>query len=289
VQLWRGADRLKVPTQMQCRSRGAINRALQPGVLAQNLASNLNHDHAVSSAPAKNSASPQLPAPPYRWLLFDADGTLFDYDRAERAALEQALRHIGLAFDPNCLAAYRRINSALWQGVERGEITPAIVKVRRFELLLEALQANHSAAALSATYLECLANCSELVEDAEAVLKALHAKYRIAILTNGLTVVQRGRLARSVIRHHVSDLIISEEIGAAKPAKAFFDTAFARLGHPAKREVLMIGDGWASDIRGAVQYGIDACWYNPGHKPRPENVEITREIASLRELTDWLD
>jgi len=177
---------------------------------------------------------------------------------------------------------------ALWQGVEKGEIKPAVVKVRRFELLLEAIGGAHSPADLSARYLECLANCSELVEGAEAVLGALHRKHRIAILTNGLTVVQRGRLARSVIRHHVSDIIISEEIGAAKPAKEFFDTAFERLGHPAKSEVLMIGDGWSSDIQGAVQYGIDACWYNPGGKPRPADLNITREIASLRELADWL-
>lgn len=228
------------------------------------------------------------PGLPYRWLLFDADGTLFDYDRAERAALEQALGQIGVSFQPSYLPTYRRINLALWQGVEKGEIKPAVVKVRRFELLLEAIGGAHSPADLSARYLECLANCSELVEGAEAVLGALHRKHRIAILTNGLTVVQRGRLARSVIRHHVSDIIISEEIGAAKPAKEFFDTAFERLGHPAKSEVLMIGDGWSSDIQGAVQYGIDACWYNPGGKPRPADLNITREIASLRELADWL-
>jgi len=101
-------------------------------------------------------------------------------------------------------------------------------------------------------------------------------------------VVQLGCLARSVIRHQISELIISEEIGAAKPAKEFFDLAFARLGHPSKREVLMIGDGWGSDIVGAVRYGIDACWYNPGRKPRPATDAITREIASLRELNDWL-
>ena len=50
----------------------------------------------------------------------------------------------------------------------------------------------------------------------------------------------------------------------------------------------MIGDGWASDIQGAAQYGIDACWYNPGRRRRPADCEITREIASLRELCDWL-
>jgi 2-haloacid dehalogenase len=231
---------------------------------------------------------PGANAPSYRWLLFDADGTLFDYDRAERIALEKALAQIGVSFEPSHLATYRQINQALWHGVEKGEITPTVVKLRRFELLLEAIEVAYSPTALSASYLEHLANCSELVEDAAAVLAALHKKYRIAILTNGLTVVQRGRLGRSVIRHHVSDIIISEEIGAAKPAKEFFDTAFARLGHPSKREVLMIGDGWASDIQGAVQYGIDACWFNPALKPRPAKCEIVREIASLRELNEWL-
>jgi YjjG family noncanonical pyrimidine nucleotidase len=224
----------------------------------------------------------------YRWLLFDADGTLFDYDRAERRALEQALAQVGISFEAGHLAAYRQINESLWHRVEKGEIKPSMVKVRRFELLLEAIGAVQSATALSAGYLECLANCSELVEDAAAVLRSLHQKYRIAILTNGLTAVQRGRLGRSVIRHHVSDMIISEEIGAAKPAKEFFDTAFARLGNPPKGEVLMIGDSWSSDIQGAVQYGIGACWYNPAGKPRPASLDITREITSLRELADWL-
>jgi 2-haloacid dehalogenase len=242
----------------------------------------------MNTIATKAPVRPGTPAHRYRWLLFDADGTLFDYDRAERAALEQALGQIGVSFEPGHLPTYRRINAALWQGVERGEITPAVVKVRRFELLLEAIQVAHSAAALSACYLECLANCSQLVEAAEAVLAELHKLYRIAICTNGLTVVQRGRLARSAIRHHISDIIISEEIGAAKPAKEYFDTAFARLGHPAKHEVLMIGDGWASDIEGAVRYGIDACWYNPERKPRPASHQITREVASLRELADWL-
>ena len=164
--------------------------------------------------------------------MFDADGTLFDYDRAERAALEQALRQIGVSTDPGHLAAYRRINQALWQAVEKGEITPGMVKVRRFELLLEAIQVAYSPNALSASYLECLANCSELLEDAGEVLGALRRKYQIAILTNGLKEVQRGRLSRSAIRPHISQIIISEEVGAAKPAREFFDQAFARLGHP---------------------------------------------------------
>lgn len=224
----------------------------------------------------------------YRWLLFDADGTLFDYDRAESAALQRVFRLIGATFDPGYLTAYQHINQALWQAVERGELTPGFVKVRRFELLLQTIGVAHPPAAFSASYLECLAECSELVEGAAEVLQGLQGKYRLAILTNGLQVVQRGRLARSVIRQHIAEIIISEEIGFSKPAKEFFDAALARLGHPSRREVLMIGDGWNSDVLGAIQYGLDACWYNPGRKPRPGGGEVTREIASLRELLEWL-
>ncbi|MGP8200741.1 MAG: YjjG family noncanonical pyrimidine nucleotidase [Limisphaerales bacterium] len=224
----------------------------------------------------------------YKWLLFDADGTLFDYDRAENAALNQVFQLIGVAFDPSHLVAYRQINSALWQAVEKGEVTPGFVKVRRFELLLESIGVAYPPSMFSARYLECLAECSELVEGAAEVLQALQGNYRMAILTNGLQVVQRGRLAGSVIRQQIAEIIISEEIGFAKPAKEFFDAALARLGHPSRRELLMIGDGWASDIVGAIEYGIDACWYNPGHKPRPAVCGLTREIASLRELVAWL-
>ena len=224
----------------------------------------------------------------YQWLLFDADGTVFDYDRAENIALVEVFRLMGVTFDPAYLTAYRHINQALWQAVEKGELTLSRLKVHRFELLLQTIGVAYPPSAFSASYLNCLADRSELVENAAEVVQALHGKYRIAILTNGLQVVQRERLAKSIIHQYVAEVIISEEIGVSKPAREFFDAALARLGHPSHREALMIGDSWASDILGAIQYGLDACWFNPEHKPRPVGYGVTREIASLRELIEWL-
>ena len=225
---------------------------------------------------------------PYQWLLFDADDTLFDFERAEGLALEQTFQRLGLVYSPGHRVIYRRINQVLWHGVEKGEITPGLVKVRRFEQLLEAIGSDFSPETFSSSYLERLADCGELLPEAASVLQALNGKYRMAILTNGLQAVQRPRLAKSQIHHHFAEVIISEEIGFSKPSREFFDIALARLGSPPRREVLMIGDSWGSDMQGALQSGIDACWYNPGRKPCPARAELKREIASLSELVAWL-
>lgn len=224
----------------------------------------------------------------YRWLLFDADGTLFDYDRAELSALTDCLEEIGIHMQPEYLAAYRQINREMWQAFERGETTPGALKVQRFELLLERIGVAHPAARFSERYLERLGASSELIPGAEGVVRALRPRHKIAILTNGLKAVQRSRLERSAVRGCVDAVIISEEIGAAKPARAFFDAALARIGNPPVSEALMIGDNWSSDIQGAADYRMDCCWYNPGGHSRPAAPALTYEIRSLSELIPLL-
>lgn len=224
----------------------------------------------------------------YRWLLFDADGTLFDYDRAELSALTDCLAEIGIGMEPTYLAAYRQINREMWQAFERGETTPGALKVRRFELLLERIGTDHSAARFSERYLDRLGACSELIPGAEAVVRTLRARHKMAILTNGLKAVQRSRLERSSVRDCIDAVIISEEIGAAKPSRAFFDAALARIGNPPVAQTLMIGDNWSSDIQGAADYRMDRCWYNPGGHARPAAPALTYEIRSLEELPQLL-
>ncbi len=225
----------------------------------------------------------------YPWLWFDADGTLFDYNRAEVTAIQNTFRLSGLPFEERYLDVYQKINHGLWQAFERHEITPDVLRVRRFDLLLDELQLSGSPGQMDVTYVEQLGLCADLIDGAYEVLQALQGKSRLAIVTNGLQTVQRSRLARSKIRDFIEELIISEEIGAAKPQPAFFEAAFSRLGHPAKSDVLIIGDSPSSDIRGGVDYGLDTCWYNPTAEPRPDGLPITYEIRHLRELLDVLE
>src|ERR1051325_909195 len=224
----------------------------------------------------------------YPWLFFDADGTLFDYNRAEAIALQNSFTLQNIPFEEAYLATYREINHGLWQALERQEIKQDVLRLRRFELLLEALQVVGSPHQFSTTYVEQLGLCTDLIDGAYAVLETLHKTSRIAVVTNGLQSVQRSRFERSSIRDFVTELVISEEIGAAKPGAAFFEAAFARIGHPPKSDVLIIGDSVSSDMQGGVDYGIDTCWYNPSLAPQPEGLHMTYEIRHLSDLLELL-
>lgn len=225
----------------------------------------------------------------YSWLWFDADGTLFDFHAAEGIALRNAFETMSTPYEDRYLDVYRGINQQLWQALERREITQDALQVRRFELLVEAAQLACSANQMGAAYVEHLGACAEMIDGARDVVAALAENSRVAIVTNGLKAVQRNRLALSPIREYVEALIISEEVGAAKPKAAFFEAAFERTGQPDMRDVLIIGDSLSADIQGGADYGIDTCWYNPAGVERPGELAITYEIAALRELLDVLD
>jgi 2-haloacid dehalogenase len=222
----------------------------------------------------------------YEWLLFDADGTLFDYDRAEAVALEKTFVEMGPGFERSYATIYRRINEEIWLEFEQGRITQERLRTRRFEQLFEEVGVTIDAEAFSARYLRNLAAASQLMEGAQEIVEKLYGKAGLMIMTNGLKDVQRSRFARSSIGGYFHDIVISEEVGVAKPDGRIFDVAFEKMGNPRKQDVLMIGDSLTSDIKGGSDYGIDTCWFNPQRKPRSLEVEIRYEIDDLSDLWD---
>jgi 2-haloacid dehalogenase len=224
----------------------------------------------------------------YRWLLFDADGTLFDYDKAEAYALRTTFREFGLEYESHYLDVYRPINAQIWLDFEKGLISAESVKADRFQQLFDAIGVASDAQSFSARYLKNLGDSAELIEGAENLIQALHGRVSLMLITNGLKDVQRSRLARSAIAECFADIVISEEVDTAKPHPGIFDAAFARMGGPRKEEVLLIGDSLTADIRGGNEYGIDTCWYNPEGRTPDSGLRIGYEIRHLEELLDIL-
>lgn len=220
----------------------------------------------------------------YKWLLLDADNTLFDYDRAEAAALQKAFEQFGYEFQPEYASAYRRINHEIWLQFEQGKISQNRLRARRFELLFEAMRIESDPVKFSATYIQNLAEGAYLINGAEKVVKSLVGQVGLVLITNGLKEVQRSRLAKSAIGDCFSDVVISDEIGAAKPDRRIFQVAFECMGNPKKGDVLIIGDSLTSDIKGGNEYGIDTCWFNPAQMACDQDIEIQYEIRRLDEL-----
>lgn len=225
----------------------------------------------------------------YRWLLFDADGTLFDYDRAEAQALAATFDQIGYPFDEEILSKYRHINGDLWLAFEKGEIHQKELKTERFDQLCQLFEVNLDPSLLSQLYLKNLGQGTYLIDGAEESVEKLNDRFNLAIITNGLRDVQRPRIADSSIYGYFPVIVISEEVGAAKPDKKIFDIAFQMMDGPQKEEVLLIGDSLTSDIAGAMNYGIDSCWFNPNRQRRPSGLKIRYEINQLSELIDILE
>ena len=71
----------------------------------------------------------------YDWIFFDADGTLFDYDSAQGAALEGAFEACGFSYAPTIGSLYSEINAEIWRDFELGAIDQKELKTPRFDRL----------------------------------------------------------------------------------------------------------------------------------------------------------
>jgi len=205
----------------------------------------------------------------YLGVLLDADNTLFDYDRAEREALEETLSDAAPdAPREQAIEAYHEIYQRFWKLFEQGTIDAAGLQSGRWVDLFRQMGLSGDPAAAAVTYVAHLSQKAHLLPRAADTVRELARRARLCLVTNGLSRVQRGRLAHSGIAGHFTAILISEELGIAKPDPRFFQAAAAALGlSPAV--LLCVGDNPAADIAGAQGVGIDACWFAPAGTPWP--------------------
>lgn len=225
----------------------------------------------------------------YRWLLFDADNTLFDFDAAEEFALTRTLLYYGLDTGEEIKARYRAINSALWAAFDRGEIAQEDLVIQRFARFLDGEGLSGDPEAWNRSYLDRLAGGSVLLPGAEALCRKLAGRYTLALVTNGVPYVQRRRLERSPLAPLFGDRVyISGELGCRKPEKEYFDKVLAALGIESRRKyALVIGDSLSSDIKGAFNARLDSVWLNRrGTAPGP--ISPTYEVTCFAELEAML-
>ena len=221
----------------------------------------------------------------YDYLLIDNDNTLMDFAAAEHKALRQTLSDAGLPTDDATCAAYEHINSALWKALERGETTQPLLKVERFRQLLEHLGREGDPAALGAAYAANLGNHADLLPGAAEFIHAVHGKMKIALVSNGVSAIQRSRLALCPLTPLFDAIVISEEAGVAKPDPRLLTIALDALGCTDKSRAVMMGDSLSADIAAANNAGMDSIFYSL--KGTPGN-GATVTVYTHEEALNWL-
>ncbi len=219
----------------------------------------------------------------YKFLLLDADGTFLDFSLTEKIALNLLFDHYNLSHEEETFSSYEECNRRCWNSFEKGEMSMAELKVRRFSLFFEQQGLPYDANEANLFYVNCLASNAHYIEGAPGLLERLGHDYDLEVITNGIASVQRGRLDALGASKYFSHIIISEEIGYQKPSTDFFDKTLEII-HASKEECLIIGDSLSSDIKGGIDSGIDTCYLHLGRDLDTSDSRIKYHASSYSEL-----
>ncbi|MFM9988070.1 YjjG family noncanonical pyrimidine nucleotidase [Flavobacterium sp.] len=217
-------------------------------------------------------------------IFFDLDHTLWDFDKNSELAFERILNN----YFPNIkvedfITVYSPINQSCWKLYQKDEITHQELRYKRLKDTFDIL--NHEISdkqidVISDEYIEFLPDFNHLFDDAIEVLDFLSEKYQLHIITNGFAEVQYKKMNNSNISHYFKTITNSELAGAKKPNPIIFEHAL-NVANAQKLESVMIGDCLDADVNGALDFGIEAIFFNPN---QIEVIQSINQIANLAEL-----
>ncbi|MBQ2803318.1 MAG: YjjG family noncanonical pyrimidine nucleotidase [Lachnospiraceae bacterium] len=222
-------------------------------------------------------------------ILWDVDGTLLDFLYSQRYAITKCFQSIGRDITEEMIQRYSQINDRFWKQLELGEITKEELLTGRFLCLFEEYGIeNVDVESFRLEYQEALGSTFSYIDDSLEVCKTLYGKVKQYVVTNGVTSTQLNKLKLSGLDEWMEELFISEQIGAPKPQKEFFDYCFSQIEEKDKSKILLVGDSLTSDIKGGVLAGIATCWYRMEGSKNYTSFHPDYEISDLHQILDIL-
>jgi len=225
----------------------------------------------------------------YQHIFFDLDHTIWDFDKnAEEALHELFITHrlndIGLASADVFIETYTENNHRLWREYHLGNITKQALREARFKqtFLDLGVQPEVIPSGFEDAYVQLCPTKTNLFPNAHETLKYLQSKYQLHLISNGFKESQDIKISGSGLDKYFTHIVISELVGVNKPDAAIFEHAVTLAG-TTKEESVMIGDSLEADVLGALNYGMDAIYFNPFNAPKPDEVKM--QITDLKELT----
>ncbi len=220
----------------------------------------------------------------YDIILFDLDNTILDFDSAERDSFIKIIEKAGLIYSEDLLQNYKKINTALWSALEQGKISKETVLNTRFQKFFQLYGVTVDGRLWEENYRFCLNNSSGLIPNAKYTLRELKKMgKKLYSASNGVYETQLKRLSNAGIIDLFDGHFISDRIKYEKPSPLFFEFCLKNLGLIAHSSIIMVGDSPASDITGAINSGIDSCFYQHN-----SNVQCTYATYTIQDLSELL-
>lgn len=224
----------------------------------------------------------------YQHIFFDLDHTLWDFDRnAEETLLElydtYQLADLGLSSATDFIHTYTRNNHQLWADYHLGKINKQTLRETRFKktFLDLGLAPELIPAAFEDDYVRICPYKTNLFPDVHEVLTYLQGKYTLHLISNGFQEATTVKVSNTGLGKYFENIIISEVVGVNKPDKAIFTHAINLVGAEVHQS-LMIGDSLEADVYGALNFGMDAIYFNPAGLEKPADVPL--QITALKDL-----
>lgn len=223
-------------------------------------------------------------------ILWDVDGTLLDFKKAEYAAIKKCfeLFNLGECTD-EMIQRYSEINRKYWEKLERKEIIKQEALENRFVEFFETENIQTDCAVqFNEEYQKWLGETICFCDNSYELLKNLKERVKQYAVTNGTKAAQDRKLSKSGLIDIFDGVFISEVVGTEKPGIEFFEHVWEKIGNYKKDEIMIVGDSLTSDIQGGNNAGIVCCWYNPKEMQNDTNLRIDYEIDNLQKIAEIL-
>lgn len=208
-------------------------------------------------------------------VLWDIDGTLLNFKRAQYVALYKCFAYFDEHLDDGMVEVYDRINHSYWLMLEKGEISKSELLVKRFVVFFRKYGINIDPEEFNEMYQVELGNTYVFNDHGYETVKELKNRGIIQFaVTNGTKVAQNGKLRGSGLDKLLDEIFISEDIGFEKPDKRFFEPVIDKLRKYGieKNECVIVGDSDSSDIQGGINAGIRTVHYTDELKSRADAI-----------------
>jgi putative hydrolase of the HAD superfamily len=227
----------------------------------------------------------------FQHIFFDLDHTLWDFETNSRLALEEIFQEVqllekGIPSFEQFHKAYLPINDYYWFRYHNKLCTKEETRTGRFYDTLKSfgVEDNSLAQEIAARYVSLSPYKTALHHGALEVVSRLSETHELHIITNGFSEVQRIKIQESGLAPFFKHLIISEEVGVQKPQPEIFHHLLSLIS-ASKRDCVMVGDNFNTDIEGARNAGIAQMYFNPHKKPL-RGQKPTYTIHHLQEVAN---